>query len=147
MEFYQKGKYLYLLGGYGYSATLGDHTTFSNLTAIDVPGTIDAVINNANLESYSRQITDPQFQVTGGRLEKINNTFYLVGGQKFLGRYNPMGPNHGPGFVQTYTDQIRKFNLIAELRNCGFANLLNCNNYSLKTDHWPLMATNSRIVF
>ena len=112
MEFYQKGKYLYLLGGYGYSATLGDHTTFSNLTAIDVPGTIDAVINNANLESYSRQITDPQFQVTGGRLEKINNTFYLVGGQKFLGRYNPMGPNHGPGFVQTYTDQIRKFNLI-----------------------------------
>ncbi len=111
MEFYQKGNYLYLLGGYGYSSIADDHTTFNKLTAIDVPSTINAIISNSGFESYFRQITDDQFQVTGGRLEKINNTFYLVGGQKFIGRYNPMGPNHGPGFEQEYSNQIRKFNL------------------------------------
>lgn len=111
MEFYQEGNFLYLLGGYGFSATISDHTTFSNLTAIDVPATIDAIVNNTSFVSSFRQIIDSQFQVTGGRLEKINNTFYLVGGQKFIGRYNPMGPNNGPGFIQEYTNQIRKFSL------------------------------------
>jgi hypothetical protein len=28
MQFYQVGNYLYLTGGYGYSETIGDHTTF-----------------------------------------------------------------------------------------------------------------------
>lgn len=112
MQFYQVGNYLYLTGGYGYSATANDHTTYSNLTAVDVPATINAIITNASFVPNFRQITDAQFQVTGGRLEKIHNTFYLVGGQKFKGRYNPMGPNNGPGFIQEYTDQIRKFNLI-----------------------------------
>ena len=111
MQYYQVGKYLYLFGGYGYSATLGDHTTFPNMVAIDVPTTIDAIIANTAVSAYFRQISDPQFQVTGGSVEKIKNTFYLVGGQKFIGRYNPMGPDHGPGFEQVYTEQIRKFNL------------------------------------
>mgnify|MGYP006158159931 CR=1 FL=1 len=35
MQFHQNGNYLYLLGGYGYSATEGTHTTFPFLT----PGT------------------------------------------------------------------------------------------------------------
>ncbi|MBK6785520.1 MAG: hypothetical protein IPG79_18550 [Saprospiraceae bacterium] len=36
MEFSEKGKYLYVVGGYGYSATTGDHTTYPYITAIDV---------------------------------------------------------------------------------------------------------------
>jgi len=111
MEFYQEGDYLYCIGGYGYSATASDHTTFDKLTAIKVPDVINAVINSNSFTSYFRQITDTQFQVTGGRLRKMNNTFYLLGGQKFIGRYNPMGPNNGPGFIQEYTNAIRKFNL------------------------------------
>ncbi|WP_397298859.1 T9SS type A sorting domain-containing protein [Nonlabens ulvanivorans] len=111
MEFYQENDYLYCLGGYGYSPTANDHTTFDKLTAIKVPDVINAIINNTSFTSYFRQITDTQFQVTGGRLKKINNTFYLLGGQKFIGRYNPMGPNNGPGFIQEYTNAIRKFNL------------------------------------
>lgn len=111
MEFHQDGDYLYCVGGYGYSATVGDHTTYSNLTAIKIPDVINAVINNTNLTSFFRQITDSQFQVTGGRLNKIDDTYYLLGGQKFIGRYNPMGPNNGPGFIQEYTDAIRKFEL------------------------------------
>ncbi|MCK4989964.1 MAG: hypothetical protein KAS29_05740, partial [Bacteroidales bacterium] len=48
------------------------------------------------------------FAVTGGQLGKISNTFYLVGGHRFDGLYNPMG---GPTFTQTYTNQIRKFSI------------------------------------
>ena len=111
MQFYQEGDYLYVIGGYGYSATLKNHTTYSNLTAIKVSEVIDAVISKTNFNVYIRQITDPKFQVTGGRLKKINNNYYLLGGQKFIGRYNPMGPNHGPGFIQEYTNAIRKFTI------------------------------------
>ena len=111
MEFYQNEDYLYLVGGYGYSATIADYTTFDKLTAVDVPSTINAIINNTSITDHFRQITDDQFQVSGGGLDKINNTYYLVGGQKFLGRYNPMGPDHGPGFIQEYTNQIRKFQI------------------------------------
>jgi hypothetical protein len=112
MEFHQEGDYLYCVGGYGFSATAGDHTTFANLTAIKVSNVINAIINKADLSSFVRQITDSEFQVTGGKLKKIEDTFYLLGGQKFIGRYNPMGPNHGPGFVQEYTNSIRKFKLL-----------------------------------
>ncbi|GGH74745.1 T9SS type A sorting domain-containing protein [Phaeocystidibacter marisrubri] len=111
MEHYQEGDYLYCLGGYGYSATQAAHTTYDKLTAIHVPNVINAVINNTSFTSDIRQITDAQFQVTGGQLRKINDTYYLLGGQKFLGSYNPMGPNHGPGFTQVYTNAIRKFKL------------------------------------
>jgi hypothetical protein len=111
MEFYQQEDYLYCLGGYGYSAIEGDHTTFANLTALYVPGIIDAVINNTELTEFVRQINDPVFQVTGGHLNKINDVFHLLGGQKFIGRYNPMGPDHGPGFIQEYTNQVRRFTL------------------------------------
>lgn len=111
MEFHQEGKYLYIIGGYGYSAIQNNHTTYGKLTAIDVPNTIKAIINGNPIKSWFRQISDINFAVTGGHLEKINKTYYLIGGQKFIGRYNPMGPDHGPGFVQEYTNQVRKFTL------------------------------------
>lgn len=111
MEFFQEGDYLYLLGGYGYSNTSADHITYPNLSAIKVPDVINAVINGTSITSNFRQITDTMFAVTGGYLNKINNTFYLTGGQKFIGRYNPMGPTHGPGFIQEYTNAIRKFTI------------------------------------
>jgi hypothetical protein len=111
MNFYQDNDYLYCVGGYGYSATVGDHTTFSNLTAIDVPAVISAIVSGGNISAHFRQITDTEFQVTGGRLKKIYGVYHLLGGQKFLGRYNPMGPSHGPGFIQEYTNAIRRFTL------------------------------------
>jgi len=110
-QFYQQNDTLFVLGGYGYSATAGDHITHDKLTAMAVPQVINALKNNSSFTSYFQQITDPQFQVTGGRLKKMGNRFYLLGGQKFMGRYNPMGPNHGPGFVQEYTNAVRIFSL------------------------------------
>ncbi|MFK7903981.1 MAG: T9SS type A sorting domain-containing protein, partial [Chitinophagales bacterium] len=83
----------------------------ANLTVINVPKTIDAIVNGIDFEAYFRQITDSQFAVTGGHLKKIGEVYYLVGGQKFEGSYNPMGPNHGPGFTQEYTNAIRKFEM------------------------------------
>jgi len=111
MEFIQQGDMLYVAGGYGYSNTAGDHITYNKLTAVNVPAVIDAVINGTGVSVYFRQITDDQFAVTGGHLSKIYDSYYLVGGQKFIGRYNPMGPAHGPGFIQEYTDQVRRFRI------------------------------------
>jgi hypothetical protein len=108
MEFHQEGNYLYIIGGYGYNTSAAARKTFDNLTAIDLPSVINAVIGGTAITSYFRQISDAQFAVTGGHLKKINNTFYLIGGNKFDGNYNPMG---NPTYTQVYTDAIRKFNL------------------------------------
>ncbi|WP_375239702.1 hypothetical protein [Aurantibacter sp.] len=110
-EFQQRDNTLYVIGGYGYSDTKGDHTTYPNLTAINVDGLSKAVIEGSNISSYFRQISDSNFAVTGGQLGLLNDTFYLCGGQYFEGRYNPMGPDHGPGFTQEYTNEIKKFKI------------------------------------
>ncbi len=110
-QFYQRENTLYVIGGYGYSTTLADHETFANLTAINVDSLANAVINGTSITSYFRQITDSIFAVTGGQIGYLDSVFYLAGGQYFEGRYNPMGPDQGPGFIQQYTDEIRMFNL------------------------------------
>lgn len=109
MQYYQDGNMLYLIGGYGYSTDSVDHITFPYLTAVNVSGVVSAMINNASISSYFRQIYDEQFAVTGAHLKKIYNTYYLVGGQRFDGRYNPM--MHA-SFVQKYTDAYLKFSLV-----------------------------------
>jgi hypothetical protein len=109
MQFYQQGNYLYFIGGYGYNAASATKKTFDFLTAIDVPAVINAVISGTTLIPFFRQINDAQFAVTGGHLKKINNTFYLIGGNKFDGNYNPGG---NPTYTQLYTNAIRKFNII-----------------------------------
>jgi hypothetical protein len=128
IDFIQNNNQLYLIGGYGYSNTLGDHTTFNTLTAIAVSETIAAIVSNNNYSNYIRQTSNSIFQNTGGQLEKINDSYYLIGGQDFQGRYNPMGPTHGPGFTQTYSNQIRKFNILDN------GTLLSVNNISIITD-------------
>ena len=109
MEFHQDGDYLYFVGGYGFNASSNSKKTFGNLTAINVPEVINAVIAGTSITSFFRQISDMQFAVTGGQLEKINDTFYLVGGNKFDGNYNPNG---NPSYTQVYTDAVRKFNIV-----------------------------------
>jgi hypothetical protein len=111
-EFHQRGNTLYVIGGYGYSETQRDHITHPYLTAIDVDGLATAIIEKKDITSFFRQINAPELAVTGGQLGLLDNTFYLCGGQYFEGRYNPMGPDHGPGFVQEYTNAIKTFNII-----------------------------------
>lgn len=108
-NFIQKGNNLIITGGYGYSPTALDHKTFDGLISIKVQETIAAIKSNQAFATHISQITDTLFAVTGGRLEFLDDTYYLVGGHNFNGRYNPQGPDHGPGFSQYYTNQIRKF--------------------------------------
>ncbi|NTW23758.1 MAG: hypothetical protein HGA37_03585 [Lentimicrobium sp.] len=108
MNFYQDMDTLYIVGGYAFSATADDHITFPNLTSINVPATINSIVNGNSIAPFFKQITDENFAVTGGQLGKIGNIFYLVGGQRFDGRYNPMG---NPTYTQTYSDKIRKFTI------------------------------------
>lgn len=110
-QFYQRGNTLYVIGGYGFSATIGDHVTYANLTAIDVDGLADAVINGTTITPYFRQIQDSVCAITGGQLGYLDSVFYLGGGQYFEGRYNPMGPNNGPGFIQIYADEMMMFKI------------------------------------
>lgn len=132
MSFEQKGETLYIIGGYGYAASADRHLTHPFLTAVDVPNTIAAVINGEPLAPHFRQIQDERLQVTGGYLGILEDHFYLVGGQKFMGLYNPMGPNHGPGFVQEYTNQIRKFRVADDGQD------LSVEDYSAITDSLEL---------
>lgn len=111
IQFYQEGNYLWLIGGYGYSPTIGDHTTYNSVTRADLKKLHSAMTENKSMEGVFIQIRDDRFQVTGGYLGKINDYYYLAGGQKFLGRYNPMGPDFGPGFIQKYSDAVKKFRL------------------------------------
>jgi len=117
MQFHQEGRFLYIAGGYGYSSTAGDHVTYDKLTAVDVPEVVNAIVGGQPFAANFRQISDARFAVTGGHLSKIYDTYYLVGGQRFMGRYNPMGPTHGPGFEQQYTDQIRPFRIVDDGNN------------------------------
>lgn len=110
-QFSQRGRYLYVVGGYGYSPTAGDHVTYDRLTAIDVPGVIAAVKGRGELAPFFRQVTDARFQVTGGQLSTIDGAHYLIGGHHFGGRYNPMGPDKGPGFFQRYNHTLQRFHI------------------------------------
>ena len=111
MEFYQDGSKLIIMGGYGYSATKDEHVTYNGLVIIDIPTCIESVKSKSSLQNALKYVFDDRVQVTGGQLGKLDDYFYLVGGQKFEGRYNPMGPDHGPGFIQKYTNAIRKFKI------------------------------------
>lgn len=111
MEFYQEKNILWLIGGYGYSESKKNHITHASVIGIKVAETISAIINKTSLIQHISQTSDSRMAVTGGRMHKMNNQLYLVGGQRFDGRYNPHGPDHGPGFVQEYTNEIRRFQL------------------------------------
>lgn len=108
MEFIQDSTRLYFFGGYGYRTADGDHATFPNLTAIDVPGLITAIQTAQPVAGYFRQITDQRFAVTGGHAGRIGSRYFIAFGHRFDGRYNP---NNGPSFTQTYTEAIRWFDL------------------------------------
>lgn len=125
MQFYQQDTVLYITGGYGYSATAGTHITHPVLTAVNLPGVIQAVISGAALQSHVRFVTDQRMAVTGGHLGKLDTLYHLVCGNRFDGRYNPMG---NPTFTQAYTNQIRSFTI----GDNGHS--LQVNDYSAVTD-------------
>lgn len=124
-NFCQDGDTLYVLGGYAFSASANDHITFNKLTSVDVPNLINAIVNGTSIAPYFKQMADENLAVNGGHLAKLGTTFYLIGGHRFDGRYNPMNM---PTFTQTYANGIRKFNI----DNSGTQ--LSISNYQTITD-------------
>lgn len=108
MNFYQDDDTLVLAGGYAYANSVADHITFPYITTLQVSNIIDAVIHQTDMNPYIKQMMDTNFAITGGQLGKIGQTYFLVGGQKFTGRYNPMG---NPTYTQVYKSQILQFSL------------------------------------
>jgi hypothetical protein len=125
MNFYQDGNSLILGGGYAYSNSANDHVTFPYLTRIDLDGLISAVLANTTITPYFEQLQDERFAVTGGNMGRIGSQYYLVGGHRFDGRYNPM---NNPTFIQAYVDGLKKFELSAP------GQTLAVQNYQLVTD-------------
>lgn len=108
MNFHQEGDTLYIIGGYGYSGTAQDHITYPYLTTINVKETIDAIVHQQDVSGFISQIKHDSLAVTGGHLAHHEGTFYLVGGHRFDGRYNPMGHNT---YTQQYTHEVRTFTI------------------------------------
>ena len=108
MEFIQRDETLYLVGGYGISSVAGDHQTFPFLTAVNLPSLLAELQNGTISTSPFRQLENDTLAVTGGHLHSMNDQFYLVGGHRFDGRYNPM---NGPTFTQTYNETIWVFDI------------------------------------
>ncbi len=117
MQFTQKGEKLYIAGGYGWDSTNAMFATFPFLIGVDVPGLITAVENGDSIRPHLRFYIDSSMAVCGGEMEEINDTFYIVGGHKFEGRYNDI-PNGQ--FTQTYTNSIRSFTIVDIFPNGPF---------------------------
>lgn len=112
MNFYQLADTLYITGGYAFSETANNHITFPHLTTIIISELIESIKNGTSPVASVKQIIDERFAVTGGQMGAFGNRLILVGGNKFTGRYNPMG---NPTYTQTYTTQIQRF----EINNSG----------------------------
>lgn len=111
MCFTQEEDRLILVGGYGIGEQAGDHLTFPYITTVRLPDLIKEVQNGSVSAESFYQVTDSLAAVTGGQLLRLNSAFYLVGGHRFDGRYNPADR---PTFVQTYTNSVRTFSLDEE---------------------------------
>ncbi len=123
-NYYQDGDWLYIAGGYGYSVAAGDHVTYDELTAVNVPGLIDDIINGNPISGNFLQTSHPGMQSAGGALGKIGDTFYLFGGIDFQGRYIMGGMGGNATVYMQYVDEIRTFNIV----NTGTS--LDITNYS-----------------
>lgn len=105
---YQSGNTLYMTGGYGVDTSTGLFTTKPVLTAINLPGIVNWVLQpNDSSNSVSkniRQLVNPIFQVTGGEMLKLGNVTHLIFGQNFTGFYHD-------GSNGDYIQQVRRFQI------------------------------------
>lgn len=105
---YQDANTLYISGGYGFNTSTSSFETKPVLTAIYLPGIVQWVTEPRNL-SHSvikniRQIYNPIFQITGGKMAKMGNVTQLIFGQNFTGVYQDSSNG-------VYSEQVRQFQL------------------------------------
>lgn len=105
---FQRGQYLYIIGGYGHDPLGMGMITFPTLTAVDLSVLANALESGTDISGAFRSITDPIFEVTGGEVGVMGDTIYLFGGHSFTGVYSKPA---GPQFTQIYTNQLTSFTL------------------------------------
>jgi hypothetical protein len=108
MQFAQNGDKLYIAGGYGYKESIDDYTTFPYLTSVNMPMLMDSVIAGGNINTAFRSVIDSTMAVTGGRMGRIGDRYFLVFGHYFHHRYSVADLG---SFIQKYTYQIRMFDI------------------------------------
>lgn len=122
---YQKGKTLYITGGYGLNSATNQLDTKNALTAIDIPGLIHWVVDPSPGETaaeHIRQIFDDLFKVTGGYMNQTgDNPTLLIFGHQFNGYYD--GPPPTPPIHQLYTEQVIRFFINDDGVNLSFTPL------------------------
>ncbi|MEM7038759.1 MAG: hypothetical protein AAF570_17360, partial [Bacteroidota bacterium] len=110
MQFQQHDSTLYMVGGYGWEQAAGTFMTFHTLTAIDIPGLVNAVMTgNHSIGPFFRQTSDPRLAICGAHLELIGNRFQLVFGHRFDGIYDR--EDHTGFHSQTYSYAVRSFEI------------------------------------
>ena len=119
-NFSQVGDYLYIVGGYGLSGS-SVHISHPLLTVVNLPAVVAGIRSNGTLDSAAFvSFTDEDFAVAGAKLMHLDSTFWLVGGHRFDGQYNPMGHDT---YTQTYTEAIRPFKVSGEFPALGLTKL------------------------
>jgi len=106
--YYQLKDSLMMIGGYGIRTSADDHATFTTALYFSVPEVIEAVKKNQLNNALFQRFENEKFAVCGGQLNYINKRWFLVGGHRFDGRYNP---RNGPSFVQEYANELRMFTM------------------------------------
>jgi hypothetical protein len=114
-QFFQKEKTLYITGGYGVDTATGAYNTKDTLTAIDLPGLMNWVMQQSAFDpatTHIRQISNSLFQITGGAMFQVDDEspMLIVFGQNFDGQYH----GHSNGL---YNMQIQRFNLLDDGQN------------------------------
>ncbi len=110
-QFCQDDKLLYITGGYGINSQTKLYETYPILSVINIKGLIKWVEHpKSNLTAFDNiiQLNNHIFQITGGSMSLIKGKFLLIFGQTFSGSYTFNDP---PTFIQTYSEQVRKFKL------------------------------------
>jgi hypothetical protein len=107
-EGYQVNNTFYMVGGYGVDTATGTFNTKPVLTSIYLPGIVKWVRGNSlhnGVLKNMRQLYNPLFQITGGRMFRIGAVTNLVFGQNFSGVYST--DSNGE-----YSEQVRRFRII-----------------------------------
>lgn len=107
-QYVQKGRYLYIIGGYGHDEVAMEMRTFPAMTAVDLQTLSAALESGTDISGSFRTISDTLFEVTGGEIGMIGDTIYLFGGHSFTGVYSKPA---GPQFTQIYTNKLTKFTI------------------------------------
>ncbi|MFO1039481.1 MAG: hypothetical protein U1E45_21760 [Geminicoccaceae bacterium] len=119
-EDYQSGNTLYVVGGYGYLRSARKFVTFPVMTAVDLPDLITWVqqpSKSPSLAKLIRQTRSETLRVTGGEMTMFGKRAVLAFGQDFAGGYGD------PKAVQTYTGQLRSFDIVDDGKRLAIADI------------------------